>query len=241
MRTIVEAARTMLYSKKLSKNLWAEAVNTVVYVLNRTGNSGQEGKTPYELWYNKTPNISHLKLFGSEVYVHIPKEKRRKWDQKGRKGIFVGYSEETKGYRICFDGREVSLSRDVIFKEATEIEIKNEKEKEETTSEMVAESEENNSGDEENVEGEQNLDELNQSTDQTRELPKMRLRDRQNIEKPIRYRAETYYSKSHDPVTYEEAMTQQNSKNWKEAMDEEMSSLKKNVTWKLVDLRFTSK
>jgi transposase InsO family protein len=56
MRTIVEAARTMLYSKNLPKNLWAEAVNTVVYVLNLTGNSGHEGKTPYELWYNKMPN-----------------------------------------------------------------------------------------------------------------------------------------------------------------------------------------
>src|SRR5580765_5080881 len=241
MRTIVEAARTMLYSKNLPKNLWAEAVNTVVYVLNRTGNSGHEGKTPYELWYDKKQNINHLKIFGSEVYVHVPKEKRRKWDKKGRKGIFVGYSEETKGYRICFNGREVSLSRDVIFKEATEIEIENENEEEETTSEMVAESEENNSGYEKNVEREQIIEELNQSTDQTQELSKMKLRDRQNIEKPVRYRAETYYSKSDDPVTYEEAMIQENSEKWKEAMDEEMSSLNKNETWKLVNLPINKK
>src|SRR5580765_4598794 len=234
MRTIVEAAKTMLYSKNLPKNLWAEAVNTVVYVLNRTGNSDHEGKTPYDLWYDKTPNINHLKIFGSEVYVHVPKEKRRKWDKKGRKGIFIGYSEETKGYRICFNGREVSLSRDVIFKEATEIEIKTEEE--ETTSEMVAESEENNSGYEENVEREEIIEELNQSTDQTQELSKIKLRDRQNIAKPVRYRAETYYSKSDDPVTYEEAISQDNSENWIEAMDEEMSALNKNETWKLVNL-----
>lgn len=44
MRTIVEAARTLISSKNLSKNLWAEAVNTVVYVLNHTGNSGHDGK-----------------------------------------------------------------------------------------------------------------------------------------------------------------------------------------------------
>jgi len=131
MQTIVEAARTMLYSKNLSKTLWAEAVNTVGYTINRTGNTGQEGKTPYELWFNKTPDINHLNIFGGEVYAHIPKEKRRKWDQKGRKGIFVGYSEETKGYRICFDGREISLSRDVIFKESitpsTATQVKNHK------------------------------------------------------------------------------------------------------------------
>jgi len=80
----------------------AEAVNTAVYTINRIGNTGQDGKTNYELWFNKTPTpgINHLKIFGSEVYAHIPKEKRRKWDQKGRKEYFVGYSEETKGYRI---------------------------------------------------------------------------------------------------------------------------------------------
>jgi len=49
MQTIVEATRTMLYSKHLSKTLWAGAVNAVVYTINRTGNTGQEGKTPYEL------------------------------------------------------------------------------------------------------------------------------------------------------------------------------------------------
>lgn len=59
---------------------------------------------------------NHLKIFSGEVFAHIPKEKRRiKRNQKERKGIFVGYSEETKGYHICFGGREISLSRDVIF------------------------------------------------------------------------------------------------------------------------------
>jgi len=50
MRTIVEEARTLIAYTNLPKNLWAGAINTVVYVLNRTGNPGNEGKTPYELW-----------------------------------------------------------------------------------------------------------------------------------------------------------------------------------------------
>lgn len=85
MRTIVEAARTLISNKNLSKNLWAEAVNIVVYVLNRKGNSGHEGKTPYELWFHRKPKINQLKIFGSEVYAHVPKEKRQRWDKKGRK------------------------------------------------------------------------------------------------------------------------------------------------------------
>ena len=36
MRTVVESARSMLLAQNLSKNLWAEAVNTATYILNRT-------------------------------------------------------------------------------------------------------------------------------------------------------------------------------------------------------------
>lgn len=48
-RTVVEAARTMLCAKELLKSLWAEVVNTAVYVLNHTGPRTIEEKTPYEL------------------------------------------------------------------------------------------------------------------------------------------------------------------------------------------------
>ncbi|KAL4126736.1 hypothetical protein QTP88_010945 [Uroleucon formosanum] len=238
MQIIVEAARTMVYSKNLSKTLWAEAVNTAVYTINRTENTGQEGKTPYELWFNKTPDINNLKIFGSEVYAHILKEKLRKWDQKGRKGIFVGYSEETKGYRICFDGKEVSLSRDVIFKvesvnpsTTTEGKIINEEEEEEeeVNSEDEAKDEEANSDDEER------LDEDKQMPVAVEDQQQMILRSRGKLNKPIRYR-DSFFSACNDPLTYKEAMTGNNVENWKAAMDDEMLSLQKKKTWQLVDL-----
>lgn len=53
------------------------------------GNSGQEGKTHYELLLNKIPQINILKLFTSEVYVHVPKKRRSKWDKKGQDFLFV--------------------------------------------------------------------------------------------------------------------------------------------------------
>lgn len=52
-RTVVDLGRTMLLAKDLPKNLWAEAANTAVYVLNRTGPSSVDGKTPYELFTGK--------------------------------------------------------------------------------------------------------------------------------------------------------------------------------------------
>ena len=52
------------------------------------------------------------------MYIHILKEKRTKLDPSGRKGIFVGYSESSKAYRIYFLGfKKIDIIRDVTFDE----------------------------------------------------------------------------------------------------------------------------
>ena len=57
-------------------------------------------------------------MFGSDVYVHIPDEKRQKLDSKSMAGIFVGYPETSKGYKIYDPVKKVMMrSRDVIFLE----------------------------------------------------------------------------------------------------------------------------
>jgi hypothetical protein len=116
-RTVVELARTMLQAKNMKKELWAEAVATAVYVLNLSGTSSVKGKTPFELWFKDTPDLKRLHPFGSEIYVLVPKQHRRKWDVKSKKGIFVGYGEQIKGYRVYFPAeRKIEISRNVIFK-----------------------------------------------------------------------------------------------------------------------------
>ena len=50
------------------------------------------------------------------MYIHIPKDKRTKLDPSGKKGIFVGYSESSKAYRIYFLGfKKIGISRDVTL------------------------------------------------------------------------------------------------------------------------------
>ena len=52
------------------------------------------------------------------MYIHVPKEKRSKLEPFGKKGIFVGYSETSKAYRIYVPGqRFIEVSRDVTFHE----------------------------------------------------------------------------------------------------------------------------
>lgn len=116
MRTLVEAARTMLSAACVGKDLWAEAINMAVYVLNRTSKSRQEGKSPYQVFTGKEFDISSLnKVFGSKVFAHIPKQKRTKLDIKAKEAIFVGYAE-TKGYRVYYnENNSVEIERDIIF------------------------------------------------------------------------------------------------------------------------------
>lgn len=116
-RTIVERARCMLFEAELEKKFWAEAANTAVYLKNRSAASGIE-KTPYEMWFSQKPDLKHIRVFGSPVMVHIPKEKRTKWDRKSKKHILVGFCDNVKGYRIYDPIRnQVFTSRDVVIQE----------------------------------------------------------------------------------------------------------------------------
>ncbi|TXG63370.1 hypothetical protein EZV62_010364 [Acer yangbiense] len=91
-QTVMEMARAMLKEKGLPNTFWAEAVYTAVYLLNKCPTKAVQNKTPVEAWSGRKPFAKHLRVFGSICYVHIPKEKRSKLDDKTEKGIFVGYS-----------------------------------------------------------------------------------------------------------------------------------------------------
>lgn len=116
-RTIVESARPMIHAKSLSLSLWAEAVNTAVYVLNRTVSSGRTS-TPYEKFIGKKLTMSHLRIFGSEAFVNTPKQFTKKLDLRGQKMILVGYEGNSPNYGV-YDPKtkRVSVTRDASFHE----------------------------------------------------------------------------------------------------------------------------
>ena len=117
-RTIVESARSMIFHAKLPLKFWAEAVNTVVYLRNRSPSSYLNGRTPFEFWYNRKPDVSNLRVFGCVCYVHIPDSQRRKLDPKSYKAVFVGYPNDTKGYKVYNIASEKFFrARNVLFSE----------------------------------------------------------------------------------------------------------------------------
>ena len=73
----MEAVKTMIYDQDLPMHLWEEAGRTVFYVQNRISHSALGFKTPEEMFTRKKLEVSHLKIFGCPIYVHIPKEKKK--------------------------------------------------------------------------------------------------------------------------------------------------------------------
>lgn len=90
---------------------------TACYLQNRLPGKSTE-KTPYQLWNGKPPNLRHIRIFESKIYMHIPKEKGRKLDACTKEGVLVEYRESQKGYRILHqDTNNVIISRNVIVDE----------------------------------------------------------------------------------------------------------------------------
>ena len=75
-------------------------METTCYLVNRSPSLVLEDKTPQEVWTGKKPSLSHLRIFGCDAYVHVPKEKRTKLDSNYEKCIFIRYKDGLKGYKL---------------------------------------------------------------------------------------------------------------------------------------------
>ncbi|KAI3676809.1 hypothetical protein L1987_86422 [Smallanthus sonchifolius] len=99
-RTLIESARSMLADSKLPLTFWAEAVSTACYVQNRVLIVKPLQKTPYELWLKRVPYIGFLKPFGCPCTILITHGVLPKFGAKSDEGYFVGYSSQSKAYRV---------------------------------------------------------------------------------------------------------------------------------------------
>ncbi|GKA91535.1 ribonuclease H-like domain-containing protein [Tanacetum coccineum] len=99
-RTLIKAARTMLADSKLPITFWAEAVNTTCYVQNRVLVIKPHNKTPYELFLSRKPALGFMRPFGCPVTILNTIDHLGKFDGKVDEGFFVGYSINSKAFRV---------------------------------------------------------------------------------------------------------------------------------------------
>ena len=269
-RTIMNMVRTVLREKEIPRSFWPEAVQWANHVLNRSPTVAVKDKTPEEAWADKKPSVEHFKIFGCVGHVHISDVKRTKLDDKSVKCVLLGYSSESKAFKM-YDPEEkrIHISRDVIFEEekkwpwnkhqsvAEDIELEWENNQ---NGEMNEEGDENDTegeegdaeaehAEEENV-ADQAQDQATQTAVQT-QLQAGQTRTRRPPIWAADYTSGEELSDSEinmakidlseylalmiisDPTTFQEAAKHQK---WREAMDAEMSSIEKNLTWTLVSL-----
>jgi hypothetical protein len=116
-QTVVGMARALLKQRGMSAVFWGEVVVTVVYIINCSPTKALNDRTSYEAWHGRKSTISHLRVFGcltfSKELGHIGK-----LDDMNTPGVFIGYAEGSKAYRILDPGTQrVRTMRDIVFDE----------------------------------------------------------------------------------------------------------------------------
>jgi hypothetical protein len=114
---VVGMAQALLKQSGMPAVFWGEAVVSAIYILNRSPTKGLDGRTSYEAWHGRKPAVSHLRVFG---YLTFAKELGHisKLDDRSTPGVFIGYVEGLKAYRILDPKTQrVHMVRDIVFNE----------------------------------------------------------------------------------------------------------------------------
>ncbi|KAL0367337.1 UNVERIFIED_CONTAM: Retrovirus-related Pol polyprotein from transposon TNT 1-94 [Sesamum radiatum] len=234
-RTLLNKVRCLLISSGLSKSFWGDALMTAAYLIKRSPSVPLSGKVPECVWTESDIDLSSLLIFCCSAFAL---QNGDKLDPRAQKCVFIGYPNGVKGYRLWVrsqPGLRIITSRDVTFNEQ-EMPCLNNTSKEEidfnienTFNKIDLNAQDNQQGKE--------IEEENQPRNTTRDDTEHHNNDylaRDRI--PSRYRDFDLALNVEDlePLSYEEALGSKNSKQWQQAMNEEMESLRKNNTWILV-------
>lgn len=228
-----------------------EAVHTTCYLINRSPSTALNFKTPQEVWTGKPPSYQNLRVFGCPAFFHV---NEGKLEPRSRRGLFMGYPDGVKGYRIwSIEEKKCIISRDVVFNESKLLEESKSNEVLEESStiqdaqlevELGTDQAHRQSSTEivEPVDTQETNEKSSSETEEEEtEQEYMLCRDkaRREIKPPSRfgYESMTAYAclNNDEPNTYNEAMNSKDHHKWKEAMMDEMESLAKNQNWKLVN------
>ncbi|KAK8948464.1 hypothetical protein KSP39_PZI005002 [Platanthera zijinensis] len=255
-RTLVEKVRCMLSNAELGRIFWAEAIDYACHLVNRLPSAAIGKKTPKEMWSgHPARDYIHMKVFGYPAYYRI---KNDKLEPRAKKAIFIGFRRGVKGYKLYDQAeRKIFISRDVTFDEASLLKPR--------YSEQVESSKPITTTDQKKFDVtpfvppvthtpdkvyDETADEVPDTNDQEVEEveAESQVQDsiarswtrRQNVPKPAWLRDHVAFalsaSEAEIPCHFKEAVESSEADFWRDAMDEEMTSLKKNATWRLVKL-----
>ncbi|KAL0374896.1 UNVERIFIED_CONTAM: Retrovirus-related Pol polyprotein from transposon RE2 [Sesamum radiatum] len=221
----MEMARSMLQEKHLPKAFWAEAVYTAVYLLNRCPTKAVQNMTPIEAWSGRKPSAKHLTS---------NREKDTSWRRKTEKGIFLGYSTQSKGYRIYnLKTKKLIISRDVEFDEDAMWNWDEEKVERQT---VMIPKETPPQQEEEEGTGQTDMERRNQQAPGSpRRPPQSEETEEETPPRRTKLLSDIYETCNFvmmEPESFEAAAKHEV---WVQAMKEEIKMIEKNDTWELAE------
>jgi hypothetical protein len=101
---------------KFPPKLWGECILTATYIKDRTPTRSLKDKTPFEAYYGRKPDISHLREIGCKAFVLLPAVHTPKIYSKSIECVLVSYSPNSKACR-CYNrntGR-IIISQNIQF------------------------------------------------------------------------------------------------------------------------------
>ena len=117
-RTYADMMRCILHSSELGPQYWSYALLYAVHIKNRILHTALQS-TPYQVMTGKKPDVSHLRIFGSNLYAREPGRRKAKLDHHTSIGTFLGFAA-TNANIIYIDNKtaQVKTAHHVIFDEA---------------------------------------------------------------------------------------------------------------------------
>ena len=115
--TLVKLVRAMIIHSKLPEFLWEPAVAHATYVRNLSYTKFIPNATPYQLWHNRKPDVSHLREFGAPVWILAQGQRvLRKMLPKSQCRAYVGCDEGSKAVKYYNAAtRNILTSRNYCF------------------------------------------------------------------------------------------------------------------------------
>ena len=228
--------------------MWGEAVKAASYLLNHTSTRTIPDKTPFEVWYGRRPDLSHLRELGCKVWVHIPGENPKIYN-RSVECTLVGYSVGSQAYR-CLEratGR-IHVTRNTFFAESQDLR------KHPLRPELSARSVDVDDGDPACIQPADDMSPTDGAQERPEAIPHRSPRlahlrqtalgetmAQSAIDTPegcIHFVfGETEWanlSNEEDPVSYKDAFSRPDAPQWQAAYEDEMNSLRKHKVWDLI-------
>ena len=259
-RSLTETGKCLLFEAKMNLKYWGEAIMTANYLLNRLPTRCHD-KTPFEMLYGDKPKLGHIKTFGCTSYMLIPKQNRKKLDEKSLKLKLVGYCETSKAYRLLdIETDRIYISRDVRFiennnepnyesqknqpgenEQSIEISLSNENQIENINENVDEDVNENDNEDDEYIDNPNEYGVQNNDVDgnQLNEVSVINNSNLDNSNVSLNEDFENIIDKfnyDQEPANYEEAMKSRDRRNWQKAMSEELNDMLKHEAWEIVPI-----